>query len=79
MFQLFAALAVGLVSEFLIIHYYKCIQQGRTFAVVVFNILIMLTNVLFIGWVESKSAAILGIYFAGQSIGIVIAMRKGSE
>ncbi len=74
MLILFGVFAVGFASDFLIVKYYKALENCRPHRAVVFNSLIFLINVIFIDLVQGKNSAMLAVFLVGQSAGIEAAM-----
>lgn len=79
MLTLLLVFAVGFASDFLVVKYYQAITSCRAHRAVVFNSVIFLINVLFIGIVQEKNAAPLVVFLIGQDAGIEAAMWLKGE
>jgi hypothetical protein len=77
--MLLAVFAVGFASDFLIVKYYQAIAANLGHRAAVFNSIIFLINVLFIGMVQEKNAAMLVIFLLGQDAGIEAAVWLEGE
>jgi hypothetical protein len=66
---------VGFVSEYFIVKYYNALNQEDIFAAMVFNSILMFTNIVFIGMVIDKNYMFTGMYVIGQNCGIAAAIK----
>lgn len=79
MLTLLLVFAVGFASDFLIVKYYQALTDRRGQLAAAFNSIIFLINILFIGMVQEKNAAMLVVFLLGQDAGIVAAVRLKGE